>query len=618
MSLNVGTLVANLELDSSKFEKNIDKSKQKSEEFAGKLNTAVKSGLLAVAAGFVALGAASYKAWTVIDSAYDNIRSGTGATGDELIALTDTFNNVFTNVPGDAADVSDAISTLNTKLGVTGIALEEISTQMINLGRITGTDVKTNLDSLTNVLNNWSIATEDVTDKTDYLYKISQRTDVPVSDLANTMKTYGPLLRSLGYDFEGAAALVGGLGKSGFDTNTIMSGLKMSMNNFDMSSPAEQIKVLDRQIQTIKDNMAIWKAVAVDSGDWEKYDQQVADATVQLEDLEYQLRFVKKANEGNTDTQKSFADAWKDTLVQLQNAETQTERVAIATDLTTRAGIDLAGAFEKGAFTGGLEELQTAAQDSADSINKVADETADLEEDLKILGQNAMLALAPVGEAMDGVVRGITPELTEDLKAVAEILPGVITGFFDLNNTINEGIDEGTVKFWNNVNDAIQRFSGETENAGIIVEAFNGIIKYNTTLLNLWYNAMAAAVGILSSVAVGDWRSAGLATVGFGQDVARIGLDTQNAAYGVYNNIPGVNMPEFNTTPVGKHMQDFVDIPIGPQTAPEGTMLTAGTPVVNYNTPIVNVYAQTNADKNEIAIVATREVGRLYSGGFGV
>ena len=139
---------------------------------------------------------------------------------------------------------------------------------------------------------------------------------------------------------------------------------------------------------------------------------------------------LKKANEGNTETQKSFADAWKDTLVELKNAETQTERVAIATDLTSRAGIDLAGAFEKGAFTGGLEELQTSAQDSADSINNVADETADLEEDLKILGQNAMIALAPVGEAMDGIVRGITPELTEDLEVIAEILPKVITWIF--------------------------------------------------------------------------------------------------------------------------------------------------------------------------------------------
>ena len=57
----------------------------------------------------------------------------------------------------------------------------------------------------------------------------------------------------------------------------------------------------------------------------------------------------------------------------------------------------------------------------------------------------------------------------------------------------------------------LKRFSGETENAGIVVDVFNGIVKYNTTLLNLWYDAMAAAVGVLSSLAVGDWHSAGLA-----------------------------------------------------------------------------------------------------------
>jgi len=302
----------------------------------------------------------------------------------------------------------------------------------------------------------------------------------------------------------------------------------------------------------------------------------------------------------------------------LKNAETQTERVAIATDLTSRAGIDLAGAFEKGAFTGGLEELQTSAQDSADSINNVATETADLEEDLKILGQNATIALAPVGEAMDGIVRGITPELTEDLEIIAEILPEVITGFFDLNNTINEGIDEGTVKFWNSINDALERFSGETENAGIFVDTFNGIVKYNTTLLNLWYEAMAAVVGLLSSAVVGDWYSAGLATIGFGQDLADLGLESQNAAYGVYNEIPGVNLPEFNTTGVGQVLQDMIDTPIGPQTAPEGITSSPGTTVVNNNTPIVNVYAQTDADPNEIAIISTREARRLYSGGFGI
>jgi hypothetical protein len=187
----------------------------------------------------------------------------------------------------------------------------------------------------------------------------------------------------------------------------------------------------------------------------------------------------------------------------------------------------------------------------------------------------------------------------------------------DLNDQINDGIDEGTLKFWNSVNDAIERFSGETENAGIIVDTFNGIIEYNTTKLNLWYSALGSVIDLLSSAVVGDWYSAGLATIGFGQDIAGIGMDTQNAAYSAYNNIPGVELPDFNTTAVGGTMQNILDIPIGPQTAPEGTTLTAGSTVTNYNSPTVNVYAQTGANPNEIAITATREVNRLYNGGFG-
>ena len=149
------------------------------------------------------------------------------------------------------------------------------------------------------------------------------------------------------------------------------------------------------------------------------------------------------------------------------------------------------------------------------------------------------------------------------------------------------------------------------------MDVFNGIVKYNTTLLNLWYDAMAAAVGVLSSLAVGDWHSAGLATVGFVQDIAGVAMDTQNAAYSAYNNIPGVELPEFNTTAVGGAMQNILDIPIGPQTAPESSFLTPGSVVTNNNSPIVNVYAQTGANPGEIAITASREVNRLYAGGFG-
>ena len=46
--------------------------------------------------------------------------------------------------------------------------------------------------------------------------------------------------------------------------------------------------------------------------------------------------------------------------------------------------------------------------------------------------------------------------------------------------------------------------------------------------------------------------------------------------------------------------------------------LTPRSTVTNNNSPTVNIYAQTNATKEEIAITASREVGRLSAGGFGI
>ncbi len=624
MGLNVGTLTANLELDSSKFEKGIDKSKQDSEAFAGKLNTVVKAGLLAVAAGFVAVGTAAYKSYETIDDAYDNIRSGTGAIGDDLTGLRTSFDNVFANVPGDAADVSDAIATLNTKFGATGVLLESLTTQMINLGRITGSDVSSNIDSLTDVYNNWGISVEDTAAKSDYLYKISQRTDVSVSDIANTMKTYGPLLRSLGYDFDNAAALVGNLGKSGFETSTIMSGLKMSMNNFDMDTPAAQIASLNDQIDTITSNMEIWHDIAVESGDMDKYAAQVEDAEKQIAELEYQIKVITKRTDGATESQKSFADAWKDTLVQLQNAETQTERVTIATALTSRAGIDLAGAFESGSFTTGLDELVTSATGSKDTINGVAKETADLKEALETLGQNATLALAPVGDAMASAVESITPELTTNLNRISEVLPTVITGFLDLNDAVNEGTSEGTIKFWDSINTALERLTGITTEVNPLMSALGGIIEYNTTKTDLFYTSLAAVINMLSALLTFDLEGFTTAGLGLGLDVtqraATATIDMQTGAYGVYENVLGVDMPDFATETAFGQTLSTISNSYDPNQVEytirgsSGPGMTSGSKYA----PTVNIYAQTNADPEEIARTTTREARRLWAGGYGI
>jgi phage-related minor tail protein len=108
----------------------------------GKIGATVGAGL---AAGGIAAIVGLEKLGSTFDDAMDSIAVKTGATGEELDGLGDSFKSVFTSVPVSADEAAQAIGTVSQQLGLTGKPLEEVSTQLLNLSRITDTDLGTNL-----------------------------------------------------------------------------------------------------------------------------------------------------------------------------------------------------------------------------------------------------------------------------------------------------------------------------------------------------------------------------------------------------------------------------------------------------------------------------------------
>ena len=88
-------------------------------------------GGIAVATGKAVIEAGEYLVdlGSQFDEATDSIRIGTGATGDALDALMDDFDAVYSSVPTTMEDASKAIADYNTRLGLTGPELQNISTQ---------------------------------------------------------------------------------------------------------------------------------------------------------------------------------------------------------------------------------------------------------------------------------------------------------------------------------------------------------------------------------------------------------------------------------------------------------------------------------------------------------
>lgn len=194
-----------------------------------RIKTITQSSTVAMGAGFAALGGAAFALGTKFDDAYDKIRVGTGATGEALNGLQGDFKAVVSTVPATFEDASTAITTLNQKLGLSGEPLQSLSEQMLQLSKVTGTDLTGNLTAVTGVFQNFGVQAGDQGAKLDELFRASQASGIGVAELATQMQDSGVVLRAVGFDFTDSAALIASLGKAGIDASDVMPALAKSL-----------------------------------------------------------------------------------------------------------------------------------------------------------------------------------------------------------------------------------------------------------------------------------------------------------------------------------------------------------------------------------------------------
>ena len=197
----------------------------------GKLKSIPAPALAAIAAiGGIAIVA--FKVASDFDTAYNTIRLGTGATGDALDALKDDFKAALAQVPDDMAAVSTAIADVNTRMGLTGPALQDMTVQFLALARATGDDVEIGIATTTRAFGDWAIAQEDQTAAMDHSFKVSQATGIGYSELLDKVVTFGAPMRAFGFSFESATILMGKWEKEGVNSEAILAGLKMGSAKF--------------------------------------------------------------------------------------------------------------------------------------------------------------------------------------------------------------------------------------------------------------------------------------------------------------------------------------------------------------------------------------------------
>lgn len=188
-------------------------------------------GGIAVATGKAVVEAGKYlkDLGSQFDEAADAIRIGTGATGDALDGLLDDFDEVYKSVPTTMEDASKAIADYNTRLGLTGPQLQEISKQALQVSNMLGDDLGGVIEESSQAFQQWNIDADNMGGAMDYIFKVSQSTGMGFTDLMSNMQKFGPQLQEMGYSFETASALMGQLDKAGVNTEEVLSAMKKSV-----------------------------------------------------------------------------------------------------------------------------------------------------------------------------------------------------------------------------------------------------------------------------------------------------------------------------------------------------------------------------------------------------
>lgn len=208
--------------------------------------------LAPVSGAAAAVGAASIAAFNELDAGYDTIITKTGATGEQLDGLEQSMRNVFGSIPTSAEEAGVAIGEVNTRFGVYGDELEELSTQFVEFAKINGTDLLGSIDAVDAIMTKYGVDASHTGEVLGLLTKAGQDTGISMDTLESALSTNGATLKEMGLDLTGSINLLAEFEANGVDATTAIAGLKKAQQNATAEGKSLQ-DALGETIQNIKD-----------------------------------------------------------------------------------------------------------------------------------------------------------------------------------------------------------------------------------------------------------------------------------------------------------------------------------------------------------------------------
>lgn len=282
MAVNMGTAIAYLELDTSKFSKGFasafndlkvfgDKSATAEQKMNG-LSSAFKTtgGMLSknVTLPLVGVGAAAVKTASNFEAGMSEVKAISGATGSEFDALKNKAIEMGAKTKFSASDSADAFKYM-AMAGWDASQMMDGIAGVMNLAAASGEDLATTSDIVTDALTAFGLKAEDSAHFADVLAMASSKSNTNVGLMGETFKYVAPVAGALGYSAEDCAVAIGLMANSGIKASQAGTALRSLLTR--MAKPtdtvAEAMKQYNISLTDAQGNMKPMSTLMVDLRD---------------------------------------------------------------------------------------------------------------------------------------------------------------------------------------------------------------------------------------------------------------------------------------------------------------------------------------------------------------
>ena len=441
-----GKIKINTDLDASGFEKGLKK-------LGGLAKTGlsvITTGVAAVSAGLLAAGGYAVKVGSDFESGMSEVAAISGATGEELQALTDKAKEMGSMTKFSATESAEALKYMAMAGWDTDKMLSGLPGVM-NLAAASGENLGTVSDIVTDSMTAFGMAAGEAGHFADVLAQASSKSNTNVALMGETFKYVAPVAGALGYSAEDAAVAIGLMANSGIKGSQAGTALRSTLSR--LAKPTDEVQgAMDKLKISLTDSEGNMKSLGDVMQDMRKGFQgltedqkaQYAAALAGQEGMSGLLAIVNTSDENFNALADAInnADGAAETMASVMQDNLK-GAVTIAKSALEGLGISIYESLEDPlketvqTATGYLNQLQSAFDENglSGAVSELGTILSDL---VKRAAEAAPELIRTAVELIGNFVSGIREALPDIADAALEIVDTLLYALFDALTALPE------------------------------------------------------------------------------------------------------------------------------------------------------------------------------------